>query len=98
MEKLKELRECMDKLKERTKELNDKHNKDIDSFINLQSNYDTFEEFYENEDVGDWTVEDITNEYILLDVKQLFVQHLIYAGKNCTLENFFHHCRKNVLY
>lgn len=45
MEKLKELRECMDKLKERTKELNDKHNKDIDSFINLQSNYDTFEEF-----------------------------------------------------
>lgn len=26
MEKLKELRECMDKLKERTKELNDKHN------------------------------------------------------------------------
>ena len=33
MEKLKELRECMDKLKERTKELNDKHNKDIDSFI-----------------------------------------------------------------
>ena len=46
MEKLKELRECMDKLKERTKELNDKHNKDIDSFINLQSNYDTFEEFF----------------------------------------------------
>lgn len=53
MEKLKELRECMDKLKERTKELNDKHNKDIDSFINLQSNYDTFEEFFKNEDVGD---------------------------------------------
>lgn len=53
MEKLEELRECMEKLKERTKELNDKHNKDIDSFINLRNNYDTFEEFYENEDVGD---------------------------------------------
>ena len=66
MEKLKELRECMDKLKERTKELNDKHNKDIDSFINLQRNYDTFEEFFQNEDVGDWTVKDIEGwEYLV---------------------------------
>ncbi len=59
MEKLGELKECMKKLVERTNNLNESHNKDINSFINLQSNYDTFEEFFENEDVGDWTVKDI---------------------------------------
>lgn len=66
MEKLGELKECMKKLVERTNKLNESHNKDIDSFINLRNNYDTFEEFYENEDVGDWTVEDIAKwEYLV---------------------------------
>ena len=59
MEKLGELKECMKKLVERTNALNQSHNKDINSFINLQSNYDTFEEFFKNEDVGDWTIKDI---------------------------------------
>lgn len=59
MEKLGELKECMKKLVERTNALNESHNKDINSFINLQSNYDTFEEFFKNEDVGDWTIKDI---------------------------------------
>lgn len=51
--------------------MNDKHNKDIDSFINLQSNYDTFEEFFKNEDVGDWTVKDIGNWEYLVDCRRL---------------------------
>lgn len=66
MEKLGELKECLKRLVERTYELNKSHNKDINSFINLQSNYDTFEEFCENEDVGDWTVKDIIKwEYLV---------------------------------
>lgn len=70
MEKLGELKECMKRLVKKTNELNESHNKDIDSFIdsfiNLQNNYDTFEEFYKNEDAEDWTVEDIAKwEYLV---------------------------------
>lgn len=88
MEKLKELRECMDKLKERTKELNDKHNKDIDSFISLQSNYDTFEEFFKNEDVGDWTVKDIGNWEYLVDCQTVIYRAYTICQRELYLGEF----------
>lgn len=78
MEKLAELKECMKKLVERTNALNESHNKDINSFINLQSNYDTFEEFFKNEDVGDWTVKDI-------EIWETFVEYQTIINKAFTI-------------
>lgn len=83
MEKLGELKECMKRLVKRTNELNESHNKDIDSFINLRNNYDTFEEFYENEDVGDWTVEDIT-------------KWVYFVGRQTVIRTAFNICREEL--
>lgn len=88
MEKLGELKECMKKLVERANALNESHNKDINSFINLQNNYDSFEEFFENEDVGDWTEKDISNWEYLVDCQTVIYRAHVICQRELYLGEF----------
>lgn len=59
-----------------------------DSFINLQSNYDTFEEFFKNEDVGDWTVKDIGNWEYLVDCQTVIYRAYTICQRELYLGEF----------